>query len=188
MAADLDLDDDLPNEKNALAKKKGDAPEKSDAPAKKREPRETAPLALRIVLGTAGLCLVVGFFFPWIKIGDLANISGLDLAISDNVVIRQAIGSTTRWILLFVPLLGLALTAIGYLGFKWSGIVGVVAGVLVIGFGIFILAYLFFQLTAPGLWVVLVGALVGFGAGLFTVLRARRAKAAGEPPKDAKDE
>jgi hypothetical protein len=176
MSDDLELDQDLAKDVPAAPKKKTLAPGVASSSAA----RETAPLVLRIVLGTAGLCLVVGFFFPWIKIGDLANISGLDLAISDNIVIRQAIGASTRWVLLAVPVLGLALTAIGYLGFKWSGLVGVIVGVLVVGYGIFILAYLFFQLTAPGLWIVLVGALAAFFTGLVTVLRARRGKTGGD--------
>jgi hypothetical protein len=147
-----------------------------DAPAKKKKPSDLPHLALRIALGTAGLFLVVGFFLPWLQFGELTNISGMDLVISNDRVIRSATGETQRWILLLIPVLGLALTAIGYLGFRWSGIVGAGVGLLILGYGIVFVVTIFFQTTAIGLWLIIAGCFLAVGIGLFSWARARAQK------------
>src|SRR5262245_12320611 len=50
-------------------------------PKKKGEPQSAAQLAIRVVLGTSGLLLVIGFFLPWLHFGELTNISGMDLVV-----------------------------------------------------------------------------------------------------------
>jgi hypothetical protein len=132
------------------------------------------------------LCLLVGFAFPWLKFG-AAEYRGYELVFppASDIIVLSAIGNA-RWILLFVPVLGIALTAVGFLGFRWSGVVGLGISVLIIGYGVFAVVYLFFQVTGYGLWIVLAGALIGLIVGIANVMRSRRAKAE-EPVESSED-
>lgn len=135
-------------------------------------------IALRIVLGTAGLLLVVGFFLPWVQFADDAKHSGLDLVIENDHAIRQTIGETQRWILLVVPVLGIVLTAVGFLGFRWSGVVSAVIGLLLLGYGAVTVVIIFFQSTGLGLWLIVGGAFLALASGILVTVRARLAKRA----------
>lgn len=148
------------------------------APEKKKDavPQTPADWAIRIALGASGLMLLIGFFLPWLHFGALRDVSGLDLVTANHEAIRHAIPETQRWILLFIPVLGLALTAIGFLGFRWSGIVGAAVGILVIGYGVVTVVTIFFRTTAIGMWLILGGSFLALGIGLFAVLRMRAAK------------
>lgn len=132
-------------------------------------------MVLRIVLGTAGLLLVVGFFLPWIELPS-DSYSGLALVLDDNRDIREAVGEARRWILLAIPILGIALTAIGFMGFRWSAAVAAGIGLLLIGYGIVTVVALFFQTTALGLWLIVAAAFLALGGGLVALVRARAAK------------
>lgn len=150
---------------------------------KEGPPQTAAQLAIRIALGTSGLLLVIGFFLPWLNLGpELGSLSGFEIITSDNRAVLHAAGDH-RWILLLIPVLGLALTAIGYLGFRWSGIVGAVVGLLVIGYGAVTVVMLFFRTTAIGIWLILIGAFIAVGVGVFSVIRARAEREA--KPSDA---
>lgn len=170
----------------------------------KEEAKEPLPPAatgaphimLRILLGTAGLLLVVGFFLPWLRIelpgADgaesvvLQEISGMTLVADDEPTIRALVGDTQRWLLLAIPVFGLALTAVGFMGFRWSGIVAAVLGLSLVGYGVVTVVLFFFQKTALGLWLILGGTFLAVAAGMFTFLRARQAKlATHEEPEPA---
>lgn len=135
-------------------------------------------MALRIVLGTAGLLLVVGFFLPWVQIGQHPQISGLSLVIDSTPDIRGTIGETQRWILLVVPFFGVVLTAVGFLGLRWSGPLAAVLGLLLLGYGAVTVVIIFFQSTRVGLWLIVGGAFLALASGIFVVVRARVAKRA----------
>src|SRR5688500_6131841 len=78
---------------------------------KEGPPQTPAQLAIRIVLGTAGLLLVIGFFLPWLNLGaELGSLSGFEIVTSSNRAVLHAAGEH-RWILLLIPVLALALTA-----------------------------------------------------------------------------
>ncbi|HJL16507.1 MAG TPA: hypothetical protein RMH99_12670 [Sandaracinaceae bacterium LLY-WYZ-13_1] len=178
-----------------------DALTEVDAPAEKDsggepaapEAKPGAPhLAFRIALGAAGLCLLIGFFLPWVKIQstpsdetpqevrrELVSYSGLELASTDDDFVRAAAGGDTqRQLLWLIPLFGLALTAVGFLGFRWSGLVGAVLGLLLVGYGVVTVVMIFFQNTHYGLWLVLLGAFVAVSTGTLSWARAHRAKKA----------
>jgi predicted ferric reductase len=139
-------------------------------------PKPGAPhMLLRIVLGTAGLLLVVGFFLPWIE-WDREAFSGLNLMLDADPGIRSAVGETRRWILLAIPVRGVALTAIGFMGFRWSAAVAAGIGLLLIGYGVVTVVALFFQTTALGLWLIVAAALIALGAGVIALVRGRIAK------------
>ena len=149
-------------------------PQSTGSPASGAKPG-APPMLLRIVLGTAGLMLVVGFFLPWIE-WDREAFSGLNLMLETDPGIREAVGETRRWILLGIPVLGVALTAIGFLGLRGSAAVGAAIGLLLIGYGVVTIVALFFQATAPGRWIIVGAALLALGAGLVALIRGRTAK------------
>ena len=157
------------------------------APARKEAPperKEGAPhMALRVLLGLAGLALLVGFFLPWLRIPPLIDTSGLDLLLDDG----DAIGATQRWLLLIAPVAGLIMTAVGFLGLRWSGRVAVGLGVTVILCGAVVLIVLFFRHTAVGLWLIFGGSFTAVISGLFAWLRPLRRRGgapAADPPSD----
>jgi hypothetical protein len=168
MAKDEVDDEAVSAPKSSLAR--GGPRDKADA-AKPGAPH----MVLRVVLGTAGLLLVVGFFLPWIE-WDREVYSGLNLMLDGDPGIREAVGETRRWILLAIPALGVALTAIGFLGFRWSAAVAAAIGLLLIGYGIVTVVALFFQTTALGLWLIVGASFLALGGGLIALVRARSAK------------
>lgn len=143
---------------------------------------QAAPMhiALRIALGAAGLCLLVGFFLPWMSLPtetpagpEVVEISGLSIIAMDSAATRLVMGDGQRPLVLAVPVFGLALTAIGFLGFRWAGPIALVCGVVVVGYGIARLIILFFQVTGVGLWLVVIGALTAIIAGAIAWGRLR---------------
>ena len=130
-------------------------------------------VALRIALGSAGVLLLVGFFLPWLRLTGVDPLSGLELVIADEEAVVTAIGATQRWLLILVPLLGVGLTAVGFLGLRFSGQVGFGVGLAIIGYGAFTVIALFVQTTAIGLWLVLGGAFLALNAGLFAWVKAK---------------
>jgi hypothetical protein len=121
--------------------------------------------------------LVIGFFLPWIQLPD-DNHSGLSLVFDDNRNVREMVGDTQRWVLLVIPVLGIGLTAVGFMGFRWAGPVAVSIGLTLLAYGVVTVVMLFFQHTAVGLWFVVGGAFLSLSAGMVGWLRARSAKAA----------
>lgn len=153
--------------------KKSKKKKKTKPSAKPGQPH----MVLRIVLGTAGLLLVVGFFLPWLKLEELATVSGMQLVIDENPVIRALVGNDTqRYLLLLIPGFGLALTAVGFLGVRYSGHIAAVLGVLIVLYGVVTLIIFFFQKTGVGLWLILVGAILAIAAGTFAWARSRTPK------------
>lgn len=126
-------------------------------------------LAARIAIGLAGLGLVIGFFLPWIRVGDLVSMSGLSMALTGGDAIKELSGF--RLILLIVPLSGLALIASAIRG--WSvAWVGMVSGFLIFASALFTLIRVFLDSTGAGMWVVAISALVAVGVG-FVAYRRR---------------
>ncbi len=147
-----------------------------EAAAKPAAPKAGAPhIALRVVLGTAGLLLVVGFFLPWVQI-DRDMRSGLELVVSDDSDVRDMVDDTQRWILLIIPALGAALTAVGFMGLRGAGVVGAAIGFLLMAYGMITVVLLFFQQTGVGLWLIVGATILAVAAGLFAIVRARQSK------------
>lgn len=156
-----------------------------DALATKKKPKAaegpkpgTPHIVLRIVLGAAGLLLLIGFFFPWLRLegpDDQANlVTGLDVVMAGDPVIRALVGQDAqRYVLLAIPLFGIALTAVGFLGVRFSGHIASVLGILIVGYGMVMVVIFFFQKTGFGLWMILGGAFIAILAGLITFIRAR---------------
>lgn len=174
--ADVDSDsldlDALEQKGNKLAKKE-------KKPAAANQPH----MALRIFLGASGILLIVGFFLPWLTYATLPSVSGLQLVFDEAPEVRRLVPEETmRWLLLAVPGFGVALTAVGFLGLRWSGQVSAVLGVLLLLYGLVTFIIFFFQFTGVGLWLVLGGSFLAIFAGAVTWARAR----ALAPPKKLK--
>lgn len=151
----------------------------------KAKPKGGAPhIVFRILLGTAGLLLVIGFFLPWLRLeipaavgvpAEIKMISGVELVWSEEPLVRAMAGDETqRYLLLFIPAFGLLMTAVGFLGFRWSGVVAAVMGLTLVGYGIVMFAIFFFQKTGLGLWLILGGAFLSVSAGVVSFLRSRQ--------------
>jgi hypothetical protein len=97
----------------------------------------------------AGLALVVGFFLPWIDLGIGPRASGLD-------VVRHATDSGFfRWMVLAVPVLGLAMVLTGATGSRHARVVSLATGFVLVGYGVFKTVHTFFAVSGFGLWLVI---------------------------------
>jgi len=164
MADEEEKKDELESIKDKLAEKE---------PVKPGTPH----IVLRIVLGISGLLLLVGFFLPWLKLeGDmLRSISGLNIVLPDDEVVRALAGEgSQRYVLLLIPGFGIALTAIGFLGVRYSGRISAFLGILIVGYGMVTVVIFFFQRTGVGLWLILLGAFIAVTAGTITFIRSRK--------------
>jgi hypothetical protein len=123
-----------------------------------------ASLAARIAVGLAGLGLLVGFFLPWVRLGDVVSLSGLGMALTGGEAIKELSGPF-RSILFVVPLAGLALiaSAIRDWAVGWAGLAG---GLLIVAIGLFTLIRVFLDSTGAGMWVVALSALVATAVGV----------------------
>jgi hypothetical protein len=144
--------------------------EAEDGPAARR----SAPhIVLRLLLGFAGLTLLVGFFLPWLRLtaeGPMAN--GLELMTSDGA----GTAGTPSMLLILIPALGAALSATAFMGFKWSGQVAVGVATVLIGYALYVLLQMFVQHTGLGLWVVSGGTFVILLLGVITWMTGRDRK------------
>ncbi|MEM6275008.1 MAG: hypothetical protein AAF735_07190 [Myxococcota bacterium] len=114
----------------------------------------------------AGVSLLVGYVLPWVQIGEMARVSGLELTISDNIVIRNALGSFQRRLILVVPLLGAILLVMGIRDMRWLRWATLGSSLTLLLLGIVVLLNLFLQVTSIGLWLILIGLLVSFVIGM----------------------
>ncbi|MFK7984565.1 MAG: hypothetical protein AB8I08_00915 [Sandaracinaceae bacterium] len=191
--------DDAPDELDDVLAADSETPKSADKAKTKKKKAAADPnaphLVLRLLLGAAGLMLVVGFFLPWIRLdavnpqqaaqasGDtVAFVSGLEIAVGGDTLITTATGATPWAVLFLIPLFGAALAAVGFLGNRWSGVIGAVLGLVIVLYGLVTVVMLFFRTTSYGLWVVLGGAFLAVAGG--TIAWARRRSA--PPSKPAK--
>jgi O-antigen/teichoic acid export membrane protein len=185
MASETDEDvDELP-EAGGAAAPRAVAASKPEArePASRTQPPLHA--VLRVVLGGAGLLLVVGFFLPWFRLPNEDH-SGLSLVFDGDRAVREMVSETQRWVLLAIPVLGVVLTAVGFMGARWAAVVSIVVGVLLLGYGIVTAITLFFEHTGLGLWLIVGGAFLAIGAGAYGFGRARAATSGDSPKPGAK--
>ena len=137
-------------------------------------------MVIRIVLGLAGLVLVVGILPALGRSSrdDSRSQRPRSPSSPDDHRIQQTVGETLRWTLLAIPALGVVLTAVGFLGFRWSGPVGAIVGLTLFGYGAVVVVVMFFQSTGLGLWLIVGGAFVALLSGVIAWTRARNAKRA----------
>jgi hypothetical protein len=125
-------------------------------------------LIARIAIGLAGLGLLIGFFLPWIRLGELVSMSGLSMALTGGEAVKELSGF--RMILLIVPLAGLALiaSAIRSWAYAW---VALASGILIFVAALFTLIRVFLDSTGAGMWVVAISALTAVAVGFIAYRR-----------------
>jgi hypothetical protein len=152
-------------------------------------PSSPLQIGLRVVIGFAGLSLLVGFFLPWLNRASTAEgaapgameaVTGLSLATSGELA-----GSPSM-LLFLIPTLGIALSATAFMGFKYSGQVAVGIAVALIGYSLYVLLQMFVQHTALGLWVVSGGTFVILLLGVIAWMTGRDRKPVAAIPSDTK--
>ena len=138
-------------------------------PRSVEQPRATgdasiATLAMRIALAAAGLGLVVGFFLPWIRLGDVLTLSGLTMALSGGEAI-QTLAGPLRGIVFIVPIAGVIMLASAIRGTRALAMTALACGLLVFASGVITLIRAFLDSTGAGMWVVVISALTATAVG-----------------------
>jgi len=113
----------------------------------------------------AGLGLLVGFFLPWMRFGQFAALSGLSLMVSSGSAV-DALAGPSRGLLVIIPVCGAALVASAIFAPRVAALVSLISGIVILAFGLFTLARLFFETVGPGMWIVVVSALASAAVGL----------------------
>lgn len=175
---------------SAGASKTSDAeltkPDASKLEAPKKKDGSEVPIAFRAAIGATGVAMLVGFFLPWVRRqleeGDeTVLLSGLSL------VQQESLAGTPPIAIIVVPLLGTALAAIAFTGFRFTAYVAIGVSVLLFGYAAYVFFQLFVQHTGLGLWITTGAAFLSLllGAGtLFWMRRAaEKAKAGKSEPK-----
>lgn len=121
-----------------------------------------APMWLRLLQGLSGVGLIVGFFMPWIKLGETVSLSGFSLVLTGGV---EQLSAPSRGLIFSIPLIGLALLATAIKGFRGLGWAGLATGILIGLVGVYTLISAFLDSTGMGMWLVSGCALMAMGTG-----------------------
>jgi hypothetical protein len=155
-------------------------PPKQQAPVVRPAPvpvvrGSSVPPATRAALILCGASLMVGFFMPWLTVGELMSVSGLGLAFSNGQMVTMISGSH-RFLLLAIPAVALLLVIGGIVGNRlapWSAVIG---GLVILGYGFFTVVRMFISSTGLGMWIVLGSVVLALAIGLVEIAgRSRRA-------------
>ena len=125
-------------------------------------------LFARALLALAGIGFLVGFFLPWFRLGTTASVSGLGLLVTDGEIVELVTGPD-RILLFAVPLLGVGVTVGAIAGHRIGVWLALIAGVLVLGGGLYTLINLFVSTTGPGMWLVVASALTSLVVGVLAL-------------------
>ena len=155
-----------------------ESPKEDESPkgdiAPKKPTREAPPMLLRIGLGIVGLGLFIGFFLPWVHLGDVVSLSGLGLAIAGGDAANEMSGPN-RALILIVPVAGILLFAGAIRGTRGLAWAGMAAGFSIFMVGLYTLIRVFLDSTGAGMWFVTGSAVGGILIGLvYSRVRIRR--------------
>lgn len=132
--------------------------------------RNTPPLPVRAVYVGCGLALLLGFFMPWFKVGNMLSVSGMGLVFTQGDVVGMLSGAN-RFLLVAVPVLGALLLVGGGLGYRVTSWVAVIGASIILIYGLFTVMQLFISSTGLGMWLVILASIASLGIGLFGVGR-----------------
>ncbi|MGD8861013.1 MAG: hypothetical protein PVI30_13480 [Myxococcales bacterium] len=148
-------------------------PAEPNQPAPPRAPlsKRAGAMAVRVVLGIAGLGLLLGFFMPWLQLGSVMSVSGFGLVVSGGEMVEEMSGPH-RGLLVVIPASALLLFMAAVRG-HWIAVwLGIGTGAAVLAYGFYTLLRLFLDSTGMGMWIVVLSALLALGTGLFARGRA----------------
>lgn len=147
------------------------APKKNDGAAK--EPKNTAnevPIVFRALMGFAGLALLVGFFFPWVR-----NVGEVDGGQSGLALLTGAtLGGAPPVSVVLVPVLGALLSVTAFMGFRYAAYVAIGVSIVLFGYAAYVFFLLFVAHTAVGLWITTGSAFLSLVLGAGTLAWMRR--------------
>jgi hypothetical protein len=127
----------------------------------------------RAVAFAVGAGLLIGFFLPWLKLGEAAAFSGFALLASSGQVI-DALAGPSRGLLLLIPLAGTAIIASSIAGPRAATTASLISGLLILCFGFYTALRVFLGSTGLGMWLVVLCALLATGLGLASSGRRSR--------------
>lgn len=135
-----------------------------------------APRALsmleRVLFVGCGAALLVGFFMPWVKAGELLTVSGFGLSVAQGDMVGMVAGAHS-FLLLAVPAVGLLLVAGGLVGHRATAWLAVAGAFVILGYGLYTLVVLFISSTGLGMWLVVAASILSLGLGLAGIARRR---------------
>jgi hypothetical protein len=140
-------------------------PAQADKPA-------AAPIWLRIVQGLAATGLIVGFFMPWITLGELVSLSGFSMVLTGGEAVER-LSAPSRGLIFSIPLIGLALLATSLKGFRGLAWTGMATGILIVLVGLYTLISAFLDSTGMGMWLVSGSAMLALGTGALALRLAK---------------
>jgi hypothetical protein len=155
------------SKKGELTKGEGDKAE-----PKKPDPN-TVPIAFRALIGATGLAMLVGFFLDWVRL-DLAADHGTVMLNGLSLLSQESLAGTPSIAVIVVPVLGTALAAIAFTGFRYTAYVAIAVSVLLFGYAAYVLFQLFVAHTGMGLWITTGAAFLSLLLGAGTLLWTRR--------------
>lgn len=162
-------------------------PDEEEAPDEPETPSQKPPhIVMRALLGFAGLSLLVGFFMPWLHHPASETTPAIDET-GFNLAWESSIQGTPSWVVWLVPVLGAALSAASFMGFRYAAQAAIGVSVAMLAYALWVLGSMFVQSTAFGLWTVAGGTFVILLLGVTTYMLGRRGES-GEPapaPKKA---
>jgi hypothetical protein len=130
----------------------------------------TAPFLSRVLLGATGAGLLLGFFLPWVKLGTMVSLSGLNLALTGGQAI-ESLSGPFGLIVFVVPLAGVALLFGAVRGYRRLEWLGLVSGCIIFGVGIFTLVRVFLGSTGMGMWLVAAASMAAIMIGTLSQRR-----------------
>lgn len=162
--------------------------------ARKDGPKKTegdVPIALRALIGATGVALLVSFFLPWVR-RELEGDQGPVILSGLSLLQQPDLAGTPSIAVIVVPVLGTALAAIAFTGFRYTAYVSIGVSILLFGYAAYVFFQLFVQHTGLGLWIstgaAFLALLLGAGTLLWMRRVADRAKAAKKDKKDDDDD
>jgi hypothetical protein len=116
----------------------------------------------------AGAGLLLGFFLPWMTIGQTASVSGLGLLVTSGELVQLVTGPH-RFLLFSVPVLGAALVVSAAMGRRVAAWIAVLAGAVILAGGLYTMIRLFLDTTGFGMWLVVGSSLVALVVALLVI-------------------
>ena len=128
------------------------------------------PIVFRALMGFAGLALLVGFFFPWVR-----NVGEVDGGQSGLALLTGAtLGGAPPVSVVLVPVLGALLSVTAFMGFRYAAYVAIGVSIVLFGYAAYVFFLLFIAHTAVGLWITTGSAFVTLLLGAGTLIWMRR--------------
>ena len=146
-------------------------PKKTSEIARTPKPAPSeVPIVFRALMGFAGLALLVGFFFPWVR-----NVGEVDGGQSGLALLTGAtLGGAPPVSVVIVPVLGALLSVTAFMGFRYAAYIAIGVGIVLFGYAAYVFFLLFIAHTAVGLWITTGSAFVTLLLGAGTLIWMRR--------------